>query len=159
MRKNKVYLDTSIINFLYTDDAPDFCRVTQDFFENYSQRYELYASDIVLLEISRDKDELHRQKLQDVLKAYPVTILNSDSEEIRRLALAYTERGVIPVAKIEDALHVAIAAYYEMDILLSWNFKHIANIRKETRILSVNTEQGYRYPLRLVSPLEVEDEE
>jgi alanine racemase len=46
-----------------------------------------------------------------------------------------------------------------MDILLSWNFKHLANVSREARVVAVNKAEGYRHPLRMVSPLEVEDEE
>ena len=48
--------------------------------------------------------------------------------------------------------------YLDMDVLLSWNFRHLANLNKEARFLAVNVEEGYRHPLRLVSPLEVLDE-
>ena len=46
----------------------------------------------------------------------------------------------------------------EMDILLSWNFKHLANVRREARVATVNQEEDYWHPLRLLSPLEVQDE-
>jgi hypothetical protein len=45
-----------------------------------------------------------------------------------------------------------------LDILLSWNFKHLANVRREALIAALNTQEGYRHTLRLLSPLEVEDE-
>jgi len=78
--------------------------------------------------------------------------------EVEQLARLFLTRGVIPPAKMEDALHVAFAVVYEMDILLSWNFKHLANLNKEARLMAVSTEAGYRNTVRLTSPLEVEDE-
>jgi hypothetical protein len=45
-----------------------------------------------------------------------------------------------------------------LDILLSWNFKHLANVRREGLIAAVNQQEGYGHALRLLSPLEVEDE-
>jgi hypothetical protein len=42
-----------------------------------------------------------------------------------------------------------------MDILLSWNFKHLANINKEQKILVVNRSYGFQYPFRMANPLEV----
>jgi hypothetical protein len=42
--------------------------------------------------------------------------------------------------------------------LLSWNFKHLANVRREGLIAAVNQQEGYWHALRLLSPLEVEDE-
>ena len=46
-----------------------------------------------------------------------------------------------------------------MDILLSWNFKHLANVNKEQKILIVNKTHGYNYPFRLANPLEVQYDE
>jgi hypothetical protein len=46
-----------------------------------------------------------------------------------------------------------------MDILLSWNFKHLANINKEKKILIVNKINGYNYPFRMANPLEVLNDE
>ena len=56
-------------------------------------------------------------------------------------------------------MHVAYATVCKMDILLSWNFKHLANVNKEARILAVNDGEGYNHSLRLLSPLEVQDED
>ena len=156
MKKLRIYLDTSVINFVFADDAPDFMRATIDFFENYANFYELYISDVVVLEIDRDPDIEHRKELVALLAKHRINMLSHDNvDEIRQLANRYIEKGVLPKRKMEDAMHVAYATVYEMDILLSWNFKHLANVKTEARILAVNVEEGYRYPLRLVSPLEV----
>ncbi len=160
MKRPRIYLDTSIINFLFADDAPDFRRVTEEFFAVYSTHYDLFISDIVLAEILRDPDQLHRSKLTAVLATHEITMLPAERrDEVRLLAERYLEAGVIPAKKAEDALHVAYATIFEMDFLLSWNFKHLANVRREARFLAINEALGYRYPLRLLSPLEVEDDD
>jgi hypothetical protein len=51
MKKLRIYLDTSVINFLFADDAPDFKKATVEFFDQYATGYELYVSEIVRLEI------------------------------------------------------------------------------------------------------------
>lgn len=160
MNKLRIYLDTSVVNFLYADDAPDFKRVTVDFFEKHASKYELFASQIVLLEISRTRDEERKKLLAKRLRGMPVVILPFEPRgEIERMAAIYRQRAIIPMSKYEDALHVAHATIHEMDILLSWNFKHLANIRRETGIAEINMQEGYLHPLRLLSPLEVEDED
>lgn len=160
MKKLRIYLDTSVINFLFADDAPDFRRVTVDFFRSCALRYEVFVSQIVLMEIERTGDARHRSALLRVLKdgAFPVLPF-SPREEIVALASAYRENGAIPKTSEEDALHVAHATVHEMDILLSWNFKHLANVRREAKIEAVNMLLGYMRPLRIVSPLEVDDED
>jgi len=65
MKKLKIYLDTSVINFLFADDAPDFKKITEEFFENYvvTERYDIYISEIVIQEIERTKDDKKRNLL------------------------------------------------------------------------------------------------
>ena len=160
MKRLRIYLDTSIVNFLFADDAPDFRKITVEFFAVYAARYELFVSDIVMAEILRDPNPEHRAKLMDVLATHAVTMLPEERlDEVRLLADAYLEAGIVPEKKAEDALHVAYALVFEMDFLLSWNFKHLANVRREARFLAVNEALGYRYPLRLLSPLEVENDD
>jgi len=159
MKKLRIYLDTSVINFLFADDAPDFRRVTEEFFEQHARNYDLYTSEVLLVEIGRDPDPEHRQKLHKVLQTYPIALLPADRRaEIERLGELYVAQRVIPLAQRNDAYHVAYATVFTMDILLSWNFKHLANVRRETLILAINQQEGYRHLLRLLSPLEVEDE-
>lgn len=156
MKGLRIYLDTSVVNFVFADDSPDFQRVTIEFFENHAARHDLYVSKAVLFEIDQDPQPDHRTQLRSILAAHSVGVLPDDEdEEILRLALCYMEKGAIPKNKMQDARHVAYATFYEMDVLLSWNFKHLANVAREARIHAVNIEEGYRYPLRLASPLEV----
>jgi len=157
MNKLRIYLDTSVVNFLFAEDSPDFRRMTEEFFAKHAQKYELFASEVVILEIERDPDPQHRQKLLDALHRHPIAMLPS-APEVERLADLYLARGVIPAKKREDALHVAYATVHGLDILLSWNFKHLANVRREALIAAINQQEGHWPTLRLLSPLEVEDE-
>ncbi len=159
MTKLRIYLDTSVVNFLFADDSPDFQKATVEFFEKYASDYDLFISAIVPLEIEQTRDAVHRQKLLAVLQQYPISMLPDElMNEVEELADVYLAKGVIPASKREDALHVAYATVHEMDILLSWNFKHLANVRREGLIMAVNQTEGYCHPLRLLSPLQVEDE-
>jgi hypothetical protein len=159
-KKLRIYLDTSVINFLFAKDVPDFRRITEDFFEVYAQQCELYGSDVLLEELDRDPDECRKQRHMTVLRDHGVKILpRSRDYEVAHLADSYLQQQVVPFKKRDDALHVAYATVFEMDVLLSWNFKHLANIRREARFVSVNQAEGYWRTPRIVSPMEVEDEE
>lgn len=159
MENLRIYLDTSVINFLHAEDSPDFRRATLAFFEDHSPLHELFISDIVLLEISQDPNHHHRALLLKSLADYPVHRLDAaKDQEIRGLAESYMKFGVFPAPKLNDALHVAYATLFEMDVLLSWNFKHLANLNKETIISEVNRESGFDHTLRMCSPLELLDE-
>lgn len=157
MKKLKIYLDTSVINFLFADDTPDFKKITEDFFKEYFGRYDIFVSDIVLLEINKTVDQEQKSRLLSVIDDYPFKILEiANNEAIGYLSELYIKEGVIPQKKKEDALHIAVATVYEMDILLSWNFKHLANIKKQININAINEKEGYLKKLSLLSPLEVE---
>ncbi len=77
------------------------------------------------------------------------------NKQIEELANIYISEGIIPEQKLEDALHIAISTVYELDILVSWNYEHLANIKKEENINSINIKNGYTKLLRMITPLEV----
>lgn len=159
MKKLRVYLDTSVINFLFADDAPDLKVITEELFVDFikKEKYLCYISDVVIKEIEKTKDNLHKLNLLKVIKDYNLRILNI-SEEAEKLSLLYLENHVIPERKIEDAQHIAIATVNQLDVLLSWNFKHLANINKQFAVKQVNEREGFFYPLVLTNPMEVMDE-
>lgn len=156
MKPLRVYLDTSVINFLFADDAPEFRKITQVFFEDYVRpgKYLAYVSDVAIREMEKTPGETRRFQLLNVVREYSLRILMLN-EEAFRVARAYIEEKIIPPKKIEDAQHIAIATCNQMDILPSWNFKHLANIQKQIAVKSVNEREGYFYPLTLTNPMEV----
>ena len=99
----------------------------------------------------------------DTLRKYShiKTIFTEDetTEEIAFLAEAYVKNNIIPQNKTADAFHIAYSTIFQMDILLSWNFKHLANINKERMVMILNRSLGYNYPFRMANPLEVYIEE
>lgn len=158
MKKLRIYFDTSVINFLFADDAPEKKDITIEYFEKYvkNQVYDHYISDIVIAEIDRTKEVVTREKLISAINEYNLTNLPTEPlEEIEDLAEHYIKSGIIPERKIDDALHVAICTVHQIDILLSWNFRHLANINKERKILVTNIEAGYNFTPRLTNPMEV----
>jgi len=158
MRKLKVYFDTSIISFVYADDSPEKRDITRDFLDNYINFYDVYISRFVIAEIENTTDIALKDKFMKILSKYPVKLIEISENmqtQIFQLANEYVVKGVIPKNKLDDALHIAICVINEFDILLSWNFRHIANIKKQIQINCINTEQGYLKELYLLNPMEV----
>ncbi|MBN2493097.1 MAG: PIN domain protein [Deltaproteobacteria bacterium] len=81
-------------------------------------------------------------------------ILFSDSRESFELADAYLHRGVLGPGSRADALHVALATTGGADVIVSWNYKHIVNLRRIRLFNSVNLEWGYN-PVEIRTPQEV----
>jgi hypothetical protein len=81
-----------------------------------------------------------------------------DSPEASELAEAYIRHGVIGAGSHADALHIALATVARVDVLVSWNFRHIVNLGRIRLFNAVNLEQGYGI-LEIRSPSEVLDYE
>ena len=71
-----------------------------------------------------------------------------------QLAETYLKRRILTSNFFDDALHIALASVAEVDVLVSWNFKHIVHFDKIRMFTAVNMELGYK-PLQIYSPREV----
>lgn len=81
-----------------------------------------------------------------------LVILRSN-QEVEKLASLYLEEGIIGYTYRNDCLHIAYATVHEIDMLVSWNFKHIVNYEKIINFNAVNLKNGYK-PLQIFSPME-----
>ena len=81
MKKLSIYLDTSVINFIYADDAPEKRDATKDFFQRYVAKgvYNIYISPIVVDEINKTKDDLRKKELLAVITDYGLPIIDISS--------------------------------------------------------------------------------
>ena len=158
MKKTKIYLDTTIINFIYAD-AHDYRDSTLVFFERLvkPKKADVYISNVVFDEINKTHNIVKKNKLLDAVKKYDLEALESNPESIR-LSKIYLAEKIIPANKVEDAEHIGVATVFEMDILLSWNFQHLANYSRKQKVKLVNQREKYFYPLDIISPLELEYE-
>jgi predicted nucleic acid-binding protein len=158
MKKPQLYIETSVWKFYFADDAPEKREITKTFFDRISHgEYEIFISDAVIAEIGRANDE-KRQLLLSITKEYnPKRLIIN--EEVMELSQKYITEGGFPANKVEDAIHAAVATVYEMDALISWNLRHLSNLRKMEMINGINMKEGYLKRLELITPMEVCDEE
>lgn len=96
------------------------------------------------------------QNIQNILTEIPERFIEHVdlTEEAVDFAEKYIGEGVIGGGKLVDAEHIAIATITRVDVLVSWNFKHIVNLQKIHGYNSVNLKYGYPL-LEIRSPLEV----
>jgi hypothetical protein len=154
MKRLRLYLDTTIWNFSFADDAPTLRAETIEFFKLVrAGRYVTHMSRTVADEVD-DAPAKRKQEILGLMKEIEPVFLENN-EEVDRLGDLYISRKVLPPKSRDDAQHLAFATFYEMDALISWNFKHLANIVKKDRMTAVNVSEGYFHPLDLVTPLEV----
>ena len=145
--KLSLYIETSVIG-AYLDNGDAFRRdVTIRWWEHELSEYRVYSSLLVQRELERI-GEPHRQGYLNLIK--PLEQLDI-AEEVAILAEGYIERGIFHRKYIADALHVALAAFHKVDYLVTWNFGHIANVRKQARLRMFNTAAGFFSPV-IVTP-------
>lgn len=82
-----------------------------------------------------------RARLLEIPEASQIVL--TDTPDSDALADAYLAHGIIGPGSRSDALHVALATIGRVDVLVSWNFKHIVNLGRIRLFNAVNLEQGY----------------
>lgn len=145
----RIYADTSVIGGCFD---PEFSADSERLFEQFRAGYHvLVTSDITAAEL-----ELAPDAVKDVVITVPPEnrrVVNM-SAEATRLAELYVAAGVVPKWCWTDARHIAVATLSEVDVLVSWNFKHIVNLRRIRGYNAVNAGLGYQQ-LEIRTPREV----
>jgi predicted nucleic acid-binding protein len=111
--------------------------------------YDILISDILLTEIYRSEVP-SSQQLEDKLAEIILEIV-SVNEDIYSLAQKYIDEGIIPQKYQDDALHIALATYSEADALISWNFKHMVNLKTIRGVNGINRMLGFK-ELEILTP-------
>lgn len=142
-------------NFFHVDDDVTKRDYTRKFFGTL-QDSELFVSDIVYAEIT-DAVEERQAQLIGLLEEYSPFRLRR-TPEMDELAHAYIAAGALPPRALVDALHVALATVSAMDAIVSWNLRHIANLRRQEKVNVVNYNNRYTRPIQLITPLELTEE-
>jgi len=148
MKKESLYLDTSVPSAYYDERAKERKDATIKFRKEILPNYHVYISDITLKGLGDTKDESIRKRLRRLIKGFKILKSN---KRIKDLAKVYIERGVFPERYVDDALHVAITTFYEVSYLVSWNFEHLVKVRTRKWVNSVNILEGFR-EIEIVSP-------
>lgn len=124
----RVYLDTSAVSYLSQEDSPKSMAATHKFWESAKQgKLSLYLSDITLEELYRCP-EPKRTILFDFLRQVPYTQITAmDCPGIDAIVKRIKGLGIFPKRSDADVLHVAVSIYAQVDVIASWNFKHLSN--------------------------------
>jgi predicted nucleic acid-binding protein len=145
--KQSLYLETSVIG-AYLDNGEPFRRdLTIRWWEHELHEYRPFITPLVKRELER-VSEPHRTGYLNLIK--PLEQLEM-LDEAAILAEGYISRGIFSRKYIADALHVALASVHKIDYLVTWNFGHLASVRKQARIRLFNTAAGFFVPM-IVTP-------
>jgi predicted nucleic acid-binding protein len=145
--KQSLYLETSVIG-AYLDNGEPFRRdLTIRWWEHEKDEYRSVISPLVVRELER-VPQPHRTGCLSLVKGVEQVEL---TDEAAILAEGYIARGIFHRKYIADALHVALASFHKIDYLVTWNFGHLANVRRQARIRLFNTTAGFFVPM-IVTP-------
>ena len=150
----KIYIDTSVINGLYADDAPHIQEATKIFFSKFRKHsLSLYISDLVIAEIKQTTDHNKLKLLLKVVSKKKFRQIHVNSE-VESLAQIYVEKGIVPQRYSSDASHIALATIYKIPVIVSWNFKHLVKHETRVQVNKVNKELDL-FEIDICSPEEV----
>ena len=144
--QKRIYIETTIPSSYYTlrTDEESLIRqkLTRQWWDEYANLFTLTSSTAVIDELEAGSTEvtLDRLALLDGIKIFDPTV------EIVHIAQVYMEKLIMPQEPQGDAFHLAIASFYNVDILLTWNCTHLANPNKFDFITRINRELGLTTP-------------
>ena len=148
----RVYVETTIPSLYHTlrTDPESVARMrwTRQWWAEFRPQFELLTSPAVILELQQGSTE----KTEDRLRLISGLRLLDITDDIEQIVAEYIERLVMPSDPGGDALHLAIASYYGLEVLLTWNCRHLANPNKMEHIEAVNRELRLAMPL-ITTPL------
>jgi hypothetical protein len=138
MKRFYVYIDASVIGGC---EDSEFAEATLALWQLFIQGvYIMVLSEHTLRELQGAPQSV-RNRLLEIPEAHQIIL--ADTLEADALAGAYLSHGIVGPGSRSDALHVALATIGRVDVLVSWNFRHIVNLGRIRLFNAVNLEQGY----------------
>lgn len=150
-----VYIETTIVSYLVANPSRDLVtaaeqQATRDWWRVRRPLFQCVVSDETLREAARGDAEQARLRLAALSGLGTVAI----SPEVSNLAAQFLATGALPASARSDAIHLAAAAGAEVDFLLTWNCRHLANAQILRRLAREAAARGWRLPT-VCTPLEL----
>jgi len=156
MRKQKIYLETTLFNFYFDMDREAHAATVKLFNEIAAGKYNAFTSTYVTDELENAPQE-KSEKMIGLITQYSISVL-APNDETKRVADLYTNEGIIPQKYLTDGLHIAIATVNDLDMIISMNFQHIVKRKTKIGTGNINALNGYR-AVEICSPMEVVEDE
>ena len=149
MNTPRIYTDTSVIGGCLD---PEFRVASERLFDSFRSGQSIVViSDLTLQELLGAPEDVRRLLTTVPHDAIELIALTPDVDE---LAEQYIARGVVREQDRADARHIAAATIHMVDVLVSWNFKHIVSLPRIRGYNSVNMLLGYKI-LEIRTPAEI----
>ena len=145
----RVYIDTSVVGGQFdkefsTDTIPFFNAVTNG-------QLIVIVSDLLEAELLRAP-----QHVKDFLATLPAKQIENIrlTQDAAQLANEYILAKVVGQTSRADCQHISMATLAKVDVLASWNFKHIVNLDKIRGYNGINYQLGHNM-IEIRTPKEI----
>ena len=151
MKQQRIYIDTSIVGGFF-DTV--FEKETKLLFKRLENKEIIFVVSDVLF----DELENAPSNVKFLLDNYDENSLERVvlTEEARQLADKYIVENVVGSTSLDDCRHIALATINKVDVLVSWNFRHIVNLNRIKGYNAVNLKNGY-FTLEIRNPKDIID--
>ena len=136
--QQRIYIDTSIVGGFFDKE---FATETRVLFERLKNKEVIFVlSDVLKKELLNAPPQV-----RDLIQQYEKSCFEHvvTTQEAEMLANRYIAENVVGPTSLEDCQHIAIATINKVDVLASWNFKHIVNLKRIKGYNGVNMKMGY----------------
>ncbi|MBS4041499.1 MAG: PIN domain protein [Flavobacteriales bacterium] len=138
MKKDRIYIDTSIVGGFFDDEFESETKLLFKRLENNEVIF--VVSDLLEVELERAPE-----RVKNLLNQFPDAFFErvTLTLEAKELGELYVKENVVGKTSMEDCYHIAMATINNVDVLASWNFKHIVNYTRIKGYNAVNLKSGY----------------
>jgi predicted nucleic acid-binding protein len=153
------YIETTIPSYYAARNARSILQAsrqlaTREWWDGGCSGFELVTSTETLNEAA-EGDPMRAAERLALLRGLPVLPVTNETASLARLLV---RSGLVPEIAAPDAIHIALASVHEIDFLITWNFKHIANPHIRERMRMGINDAGHRMPV-MCSPEELLNED
>lgn len=145
----RFYIDTSVIGGIFDSEFEEHSTILME-------KVKLGQIIAVISEVTESEIMRARKEIQDFYTSLPkehVEFVEISKDSVF-LADNYIMEKVVGKTSRNDCLHIGLATVNRVDILVSWNFKHIVNIYRIRGYNAVNLKHGYP-TIEIRSPKEI----
>ncbi|MBL9114337.1 MAG: type II toxin-antitoxin system VapC family toxin [Verrucomicrobiaceae bacterium] len=149
------YIETTIPSYYVARPSMNVIQAarqasTRAWWDGGCSSFDLFTSQEVLQEARLGDADMARQRLE-LLSPLPKLEL---TDQVGALAQTLIDAGLVPEKAASDAVHIAVASVHQMNYIVTWNFKHIANPYTRDRLRAVVADAGFHLPV-MSSPEEL----
>ncbi|MBI4727010.1 PIN domain protein [candidate division TA06 bacterium] len=148
----RIYVDTSVFGGCFDPEFEIWSNQLIDFFK-------IGKYTAVISQVSEFELKFAPRHIRQILTGIPIKNLEIAklTDEARQLSEHYIKEKIVTKKALADTQHIAVATVQQVDLLVSWNFKHIVNYDKIRLYNAVNLKYGYKV-LEIRNPRDLTDE-